>query len=82
MKNLQIFASLCGKKWMPMVVLVTTMWGTFVPDERKKAEGREKELKELFWKDMLTGGCRVERFKDTYEYAWDIIGRIDNQRGE
>jgi hypothetical protein len=37
---------------------------------------REDELKEHFWNEMLANGCRTERFEDTYESAWRIIGSL------
>jgi hypothetical protein len=70
LKNLRMFIGVCGQKAMPNVVLATTMWGEV---RMETGERREKELKESFWKDMLEDGCRVERFKDTYESAWCII---------
>jgi hypothetical protein len=76
LKNLRIFASLCGQEVMPKVVLVTTMWGTFTPEQQKRGEARERELKSTFWKDMVDDGCRTERFKNTYESAWYIIGSL------
>jgi hypothetical protein len=40
--------------------------------ERKDGERRELELKA----DILAKGCRVERFRDTYESAWSVIGHL------
>jgi len=58
---------------MPRVVIATTMWS----DVREEiGVRREHELKRDFWKDMLAHGCRTERFKDTYESAWRIIGSL------
>jgi hypothetical protein len=67
-----MFASLCGQTAMPNVVIATTMWG-----EVREANGirREEELTRDFWKDMVADGCRIERFKDTRESAWDIVGK-------
>jgi hypothetical protein len=72
LKNLQMFASLCGQKAMKNVVIATTMWS-----EVKMESGvrREEELKRDFWHVMLAGGCRTERFEDTYESAWSIVGQ-------
>jgi energy-coupling factor transporter ATP-binding protein EcfA2 len=66
MKNLVTFTNLRGQKTLPRVVIATTMWGKV-----EKAEGdlQEKELRE-----SLGAGCRTERFKKTYNSAWDIIG--------
>jgi hypothetical protein len=71
LKNLRMFMSLCGQEAMPNVVLVTTQWKRLV----NMAEGErwEAELMNGFWKDLLDAGCKVERFLDTYDSAWDII---------
>ena len=58
---------------MPNVVIATTMW-----DDVKKESGerREEELKRDFWQGMVADGCRIERFENTYESAWRIIGNM------
>jgi hypothetical protein len=38
---------------------------------------REAELKECFLKDMVADGCRIERFKDTHDSVWRIIGDLE-----
>jgi chromosome condensin MukBEF ATPase and DNA-binding subunit MukB len=75
LKNLEIFASLCGQKAMPNVILVTTMWGDV---QHEKGVRREEELKREFWKDMLANGCTTERFQDTFGSAWRIIDGLDD----
>jgi chromosome condensin MukBEF ATPase and DNA-binding subunit MukB len=70
LKNLELFASLCGAAVMPHVTLVTTMWDHLVPEV---GEEREKKLKESFWHDMIAKGCAVQRFDGTKEGAWRII---------
>jgi len=77
LKNLRIFATLCGQKAMPHVTIVTTKW-TEVPVER--GVRREQELKTSFWKEMIADGCETARFKDTYESAWGIIGSLGDRR--
>ena len=56
---------------MPSAVIATTMW-----DDIWESTGvdREQELREQFWNSMLADGCRLERFQNTYDSAWDIIG--------
>jgi len=56
---------------MPHVVIATTMWSKVGEEGGIR---REDELKRVFWKEMVAGGCRVERFRDTHESAWSIIG--------
>ena len=76
MKHLQMFKSICGQEAMPNVIIATTMWG-----EVNEAHGarREEELKRDFGKDMVTDGCTIERFMDSYESAWFIIDRLSEQ---
>jgi len=73
LKNLKLFASLCGQKAMPHVIFVTTKWSYASRDD---GASREEELKREFWKDMLDYGSRIERFDNTYESAWRIIGNL------
>ena len=42
---------------------------------------REEKLKATFWKSMVAKGCRTERFEDTYESAWHIIGSLSDKAG-
>jgi len=77
MKSLLLFTSLCGQKEMPNVVIVTTMWSEV---KQSRGEEREEELKRVFWAEMIRQGCRVERFQDTAESAWGIIGNLDKEQ--
>jgi hypothetical protein len=74
LKNLKVFAEMCGQKAMPNVVMATTMWGKLI--DKKEGEAREEELKGDFWKEMITNGCTIERFEDTHESAWNIIDSL------
>lgn len=58
MKNLIMFRKLCGAKNLRNVVLGTTMW-----ENVSEAEGalREQELRDNFWKDMISKGSKVAR---------------------
>ncbi|KAF4588345.1 hypothetical protein EYR38_010313 [Pleurotus pulmonarius] len=74
LKNLKMFAQLCGTIAAERVMLVTTMW-----DRIKQAEvgvKREAELKGKFWKDLIDKGAKVERFHGSFESAWAIIGSL------
>jgi hypothetical protein len=61
---------------MPNVVIATTMWGIVGKEEGNE---REAELKREFWREMMADGCRTERFENTYESAWHIVGNISPQ---
>lgn len=74
LRNLELFASLCGRNAMPRVILVTTMWKHVVPDI---GEERERQLKTDFWNDMIAKGSTVARFGDSYDSAWDILAPTD-----
>jgi len=76
LKNLQMFASICGQEAMPRVVVATTMWGKVDKDEGIQ---REAELKGDFWKEILEHGCTTARFDKTYDCAWSIIGSLDKR---
>ena len=72
-KSLQTFNTMCGKAAMPRVVVGTTMWRDVPPHTGKQ---REEELKEKWWKDMIAQGCHVQRFADSYDSAWEVIGKL------
>jgi hypothetical protein len=74
-KNLRIFKSVCGEGDMQNVVVVMTMWNRL--GDCQEGERREIELKQCYWGDMMAEGCMVKRFQDTYQSAWDIIGRFE-----
>jgi hypothetical protein len=76
LKNLRIFATLCGQKAMPNVIIVTTKWSKIAIEEGAR---RMKELETHFWKDMIVDGCGTARFEDTYESAWNIIGSLGDK---
>ncbi|PVF99821.1 hypothetical protein CPB86DRAFT_702477 [Serendipita vermifera] len=71
LKNLELFASICGRSAMPHMVLVTTMWSHVSP---QVGQDRENKLKSSFWQDMINKGAKVQRFNDSHEDAWRIIG--------
>ncbi|KIM75843.1 hypothetical protein PILCRDRAFT_13216 [Piloderma croceum F 1598] len=71
LKNLQIFAKLLGPKAMPNIVIATTMWSKVSYEEGKR---REDDLRRLL-QVMAANGCKIKRFDNTFESAWDIIGR-------
>ncbi|KZV92529.1 P-loop containing nucleoside triphosphate hydrolase protein [Exidia glandulosa HHB12029] len=69
-KNMRMFRSLCGDTALKNVTLCTTMWDIVNP---RDAEQRETELKDNFWKSMITAGSNVVRHDGTTQSALDIV---------
>ena len=72
-ENLKLFASLCGQSAIRNAIIATTMWDKVTKQEQ---EQREVELLGGFLKDTVANGCRTERFENTFESAWGVVGRI------
>jgi len=72
LKNLRKFKELCGKDGLQKIILVTTMWGEV---DEETGSRREEELRERYWKTMITQGSRTARFEGTLdsESAWHIL---------
>ncbi|KAJ8517865.1 hypothetical protein ONZ45_g5019 [Pleurotus djamor] len=81
LKNLKMFAQLCGTIAAERVILTTTMWGKLKsPDVGEK---REKEMKTKFWKDLIDNKAKVARFEASFDSAWEVIGLVsDSARSE
>lgn len=77
LKNLRMFANLCGDDAIGNVILASTMWrqGKEAIEER-----REAELKSKYWKGMIDQGSEVVRFHRTFDSAWTIVDIIDRKR--
>ena len=73
LKNLRMFANLCGDGATKNVILVTTMWDLVDANEGQR---RLTQLQERYWRGMLAGGSRVAHFDRTYESAWTIVDTI------
>jgi hypothetical protein len=73
LKNLGLFGKLCGSDAAKCVVFATTKW----EDVRLEVGvRREKELFEVFWKEMLDEGSRTARVQNTHESVWKTINKI------
>lgn len=62
---------------MPRVDIVTTMWSEIRPDYGAR---QEEELARKHWADMITQGRTVQRFSDSHESAWKIVGKLPMER--
>ncbi|KZP06231.1 hypothetical protein FIBSPDRAFT_764763 [Athelia psychrophila] len=76
LKNLQLFASMCGHAALPDVVLATTMWSETPIDIGAQ---RERQLMSDYWADMVNHGCSVQRFRDSYDSAWKLVGILPTE---
>ena len=72
-KSLEIFRKLCGDEALRNVVLGTTKW-----DEIRLEIGqqRERELKDIYWKEMVQQGSVIMRVHTDSSSAWEIVNRI------
>ncbi|KAF8908552.1 hypothetical protein CPB84DRAFT_1674206, partial [Gymnopilus junonius] len=61
-RSLQILDHLCGSKVFRNVVLVTTKWNRETPD--RHCERHELELRDNYWKPLITQGSSMERFQE------------------
>ncbi|KAF8557839.1 P-loop containing nucleoside triphosphate hydrolase protein [Imleria badia] len=73
-KIFQMFGRLCGDVALPRTLLVTTMWDQV--RDQAVATQRETELRSDFWCRLIEAGSRVDRFYNTPDSAWCIIGRL------
>lgn len=79
LKNLRVFEKLCGKNAMSKVILVTTMWDevdTEVGDERLK------ELKDNYWKMMISRGSTTFECKDVRGSPMNLLQQIVRRKKE
>lgn len=72
-KNLEMFRKLCGDDALKNVILATTKWADVKPEVGAK---REKQLANMYWKEMIGHGSTVVRFSDSHLAACDIIDNI------
>ncbi|KAG0013603.1 hypothetical protein BGZ80_010967 [Entomortierella chlamydospora] len=61
LKNMQMFAKLCGEKSYRNVVLLTGRWDTI---DQADAVEKENDLKKKIWKEYLDAGCQLDRYWD------------------
>ncbi|KAF5329380.1 hypothetical protein D9619_009217 [Psilocybe cf. subviscida] len=72
-RNIDVFKKLCGADMMKYVALCTTMWEGVPLD---LAEKRKYQLRETYWKDMITGGAQVVRIYRGCSSAWGAVNTI------
>ncbi|KAF9447343.1 hypothetical protein P691DRAFT_671729 [Macrolepiota fuliginosa MF-IS2] len=74
--NLTMFGELCGKECFEKAALITTMWPDEDHGDFDVSVTRETELKQKFWTNLIDGGARTLRFKNTQQSAWQILDRL------
>jgi hypothetical protein len=71
-RNIDLFLSLCGKKYLTNVLLVTTKWDDH-SEVIEEVEKRESQLREKFWACMEELGCGYSKYRNTRDSAIGII---------
>ncbi|KAF8065330.1 P-loop containing nucleoside triphosphate hydrolase protein [Lyophyllum atratum] len=72
-KNLDLFEKLCGTNAAERIVLATTMWSRVSKEDGIR---RETQMREKFWKDMLSYGSSLKRVEETQSSALAIVDSI------
>ncbi|KAF9767428.1 hypothetical protein IL306_000015, partial [Fusarium sp. DS 682] len=74
-----LLTDIVGDDALKNVILVTTMWNTLRPEDRKRAVQREQELLNNFWSSMIDKGSYVAQFNGTPESAYPLIFQLADQ---
>ncbi|KZP32005.1 hypothetical protein FIBSPDRAFT_1037121 [Athelia psychrophila] len=72
LKNLKMLTSMCGQATMPRIALSTTMWS----EVRPETGARQEQALARYWTELSSKECHLERFGDSVESAWAIIGNM------
>jgi hypothetical protein len=68
-----MFRKLCGENAAKNVALVTTKWSHV---QEEVGRERERQLCEIYWKDMLDRGSSLVALRNDRNLAWDIVTAI------
>ncbi|KAI5779793.1 P-loop containing nucleoside triphosphate hydrolase protein [Geopyxis carbonaria] len=75
--NFQMMMELCGDKSFKNVMLVSSRWENVPPNEMENKKRQERdELKGKYWKLMISGGAKTERYDGQKKSGLAIIRRI------
>lgn len=72
-RNIKILRELCSQESFSRIVLATSMWNNLGERTFSDAAGREKELQEQFWKDLIAEGAQCRRFHGTRDSGQNVI---------
>ncbi|KAF4633013.1 hypothetical protein G7Y89_g5118 [Cudoniella acicularis] len=75
-KVLSMFRGLVGEDALQNVVLATTHWGNVKDEDIPLAIGREHELRDKYWRDMLDKNAMMTRFEGSKASAEGIIAQL------
>ena len=82
-RNLRLLTALCGETFLSKLVLATTEWDRLMDSRsQRKAQLREWELRNSYWKDMLGLGAKIYRHDNTKESALGIVDHIQSLEGK
>ena len=73
LQNLEVFQRLCGKKNFEAVVLGTTKSGKVPPAALAR---REKQLSDVYWKDLKKQGAIVFKLLPSHESARQLVNIV------
>jgi hypothetical protein len=74
-RELEMMKKIVGKKNYRHVLLVTTKWGD--RSRLREFEGRQYELEDDYWSDMIDGRAGVHRFDGSTDSARSIIAQLN-----
>ncbi|KAI8669991.1 PNPLA domain-containing protein [Fusarium sp. Ph1] len=75
-RQLDYFKLMVGDEAFSNCALVTTGWDLDSPSDRDRQQDREKQLKQDYWTDMISGGSTVMRHDGSLHSAKQIISSL------
>ncbi|KAF5321856.1 hypothetical protein D9619_000484 [Psilocybe cf. subviscida] len=77
-RNFDVFEKLCGADACKSIVLGTTKWTRIPANECETTGRKEQQLRDKFWKDMISKGSTIMRVddKDTQASPWDLVETV------
>lgn len=73
---LSVFRQLVGDDALPNVVLATTQWSRVTDDDIPAALDREQQLRDQYWREMLSKNSMTTRFEGTKASAEGIVAQL------
>lgn len=79
LRSLKMLTSLCGQATMPRIAIGTTMWSELPIEETGV---RQEQALAVYWSELSPKSpkeCHLERFNDSVDSAWTVIGKLDRK---